>query len=338
MGPQRVTGRELPREAMSLDGPPSGVDVVRPDVVRVRDGSWGDPFKIERRLGSREVTARTAGRNPTNEDAMYVSTTTFRLPAMAGLLLLFQCAPTQKTPPVTYHLPTFDAGEEVDAGDEGGGPIFVECDQISTGALADNDACKCLGDGFGGTGMAVTDDTTCPQDESDGQICCADDDYPGNGSCTCQASGVQWKWGCRSLGDGPGGCECGYNVGPADGGIFLCNNTLAPYSDCYTDVLLIPGESSCNCGSNPTVSAQKVTDCTTEKSAGLTPYPTSCPSTTKEVESCATMVMVTTPPPSMDAGGVVGSGCDPETCVDGTGCACTYPLNSPGSRCVCPSP
>jgi hypothetical protein len=41
---------------------------------------------------------------------------------------------------------------------------------------------------------------------------------------------------------------------------------------------------------------------------------------------------------SPDAGGGGGGGCVPEQCVDGTGCYCNGPLNSPSSVCVCPSP
>jgi hypothetical protein len=111
-----------------------------------------------------------------------------------------------------------------------------------------------------------------------------------------------------------------------------------------TSSICCADSTSCECTIGTVCGFPKtqVPDCSTPELAKVPLQRIACPTGTHAIDSCSQGL--TPPPPttttttSGDAGSGGGGGCDPEECVDGTGCYCDGPLNSKASKCVCPTP
>jgi hypothetical protein len=187
----------------------------------------------------------------------------------------------------------------------------------------------CISDGTGGclcSSDLSGDDKTCDTSSLGGSVC-------RQAECYCDCS----PWSC-----GPGNfgavCSCNKSTtefasAPSCTGKVCCLDLEADACDCYAagdpSVCSSSGVGiavpSCNLVDikgmleKTTMYGTLIDSCTFK--GGTDPQAASCTSTS-----------------SPDAGGGGGGGCVPEQCVDGTGCYCNGPLNSPSSVCVCPSP
>jgi hypothetical protein len=165
--------------------------------------------------------------------------------------------------------------------------------------------CSCTGDVD--EGVATYDGEVCGQGDPE-LFCCSDVGYPSSGRCDCFLSR---PWRCLQLGTTAGGnvtkCSCAFEVQKVNLPTVATCNLSSPFVRvCCRDPEL---PTNCECRNEAACSPGeiRVNDCSTPRSAGVLPAPTTCPAGKQIDSSCSVGLSKTKPPPG-------SSGCDPTSC------------------------